>query len=333
MALISVIVPVYNIEKDYLGRCINSILDQTFTDFELILSDDGSTDGSGMVCDDYAARDPRVKVIHKPNGGSSSARNAAIKIAAGEYFAFIDSDDFVEPDFLETLAGPILRAKASGTVAPKIVQTGRDEVDAEGNRLPDICTPPEKEIFEDSTSFFKSLIMHVGDCSFCTKLTHRSLFEREGFPEGKLNEDFHLLIHMLMECDGVVNLPGYKYHVFYRLGSNTRKKEKNNFSRVYQDCIDNADEVEVIVRDKFPELVPVALRFGVFQRLEYMLHIPIVYMKKDYPGYPECVSYLRKHWAKAMGNSYLTRKNKIYMTLFAVAPKTVRKIHAKIKHL
>ena len=114
---VSVIVPIYNIE-DCLDKCITSILNQTYTNFELILSDDGSTDGSGAIADKYAAADARVKVIHKPNGGSSSARNAAIKIAGGEYYSFIDSDDYVEPDFLEKLMEPVERAKGFGSVVP-----------------------------------------------------------------------------------------------------------------------------------------------------------------------------------------------------------------------
>lgn len=329
---VSVIVPIYNIE-DCLDKCITSILNQTYTNFELILSDDGSTDGSGAIADKYAAADARVKVIHKANGGSSSARNAAIKIAGGEYYSFVDSDDYVEPDFLEKLMEPVERAKGFGSVVPAIVQIGRNEIDVEGNVMPDICTPPATETFIDSREFFKSLIMHVGDCSFCTKVTAARLFEGRGFPEGKLNEDFHLLIQMLKDCDGVVSLPGYKYHVFYREGSNSRKKDKNDFSRVFQDCVDNADLVESIVAADMPELKPVALRFALFQRLEYLLHIPIALMRKDYAGYPECVAYVRKHFGAMLGNEYLTFKNKIYLTLFAVAPKGVRKLHAWIKHI
>lgn len=329
---ITVIVPVYNIEE-YIERCVRSILNQTYDNFELLLVDDGSKDRSGEIIDEIAKTDSRIKVFHKENGGSSSARNLAIENASGEYFSFIDSDDYIEPDFLECLVAPVNRAKEAGENIPKIVQIGRNEIDEAGNIQPDICTPPDKEEFISSEQFFKDLIMHIGDCSFCTKITHRDLFKERAFPVGKLNEDFHLLIYMLNECSGVVNLPGYKYHVFYRIGSNTRKKEKNNFSRVFQDCIDNADEVELIVKDKSEELREIALRFAIFQRIEYMLHIPIAFMNKEYKGYPECVSYLKKHIFKGLKNRYLTRKNKIYLVIFATVPRLARKIHAKIKHL
>lgn len=102
MPKVSVIVPVYNTEK-YLPRCINSILDQTFTDFELILVDDGSTDNSGKICDEYSKKDSRIVVIHKENGGASSARNTGIDIAKGEWISFVDSDDWVNVEYLNGL--------------------------------------------------------------------------------------------------------------------------------------------------------------------------------------------------------------------------------------
>ena len=102
MPLISVIVPIYNAEK-FLHYCIDSILNQTVIDFELILVDDGSTDNSGKICDEYSEKDNRIWVIHKPNGGVSSARNAGIEAAKGEYICFVDSDDFLESSYLEEL--------------------------------------------------------------------------------------------------------------------------------------------------------------------------------------------------------------------------------------
>lgn len=99
---ISVIVPIYNVEK-YLNRCVDSVLGQTFSDLEVLLVDDGSPDGCGAVCDEYAAKDARVRVIHKPNGGLSSARNAGLEVAAGRWIAFADSDDWLDSDMLEIL--------------------------------------------------------------------------------------------------------------------------------------------------------------------------------------------------------------------------------------
>lgn len=105
---ISVIVPIYNVEP-YLCRCVDSILNQTFRDIEVLLVDDGSPDGCGAICDEYAARDARVRVIHKKNGGLSSARNAGIDEAAGEWLAFVDSDDWMDLDMLEILHTAAIR--------------------------------------------------------------------------------------------------------------------------------------------------------------------------------------------------------------------------------
>ncbi|HAQ0795523.1 TPA: glycosyltransferase, partial [Enterococcus faecium] len=97
MCRISIIVPVYNVEK-YLKKCVDSILGQTFTDFELLLIDDGSTDNSGSICDELAKTDNRIKVIHKENGGLSDARNIGIEVAKGDFIGFIDSDDYIDED-------------------------------------------------------------------------------------------------------------------------------------------------------------------------------------------------------------------------------------------
>lgn len=110
-SLVSVIVPVYKVE-DYLERCVNSIRSQTYRNLEIILVDDGSPDNCGRICDFYAKADSRVKVIHKPNGGLSDARNAGIECATGEYIAFIDSDDWIDEDMIELLYKMIIKHNA-----------------------------------------------------------------------------------------------------------------------------------------------------------------------------------------------------------------------------
>lgn len=322
--LLSIIVPVYNI-LEYLPRCVHSITAQTYTNLEILLVDDGSTDGTGELCDSLAKEDERIRVLHKENGGSSSARNLAIAQAKGEYFGFVDSDDYLSPDMYERLYRGICEYQM------KIAQIGRDEIDEQGNRLPNICEPPKEAVAIGSEDFLRELLMHRGDCSFCTKLIHRDLFQNQGFPVGKLNEDFYLLIHMLAEVEGLVSLPGQTYHVFYRIGSNSRKADKENFSRVFADCVDNADVADGIVKKDYPQLRKVALRFGVFQRLEYLLHIPISQMNGRNTQYRAIVKWLRRNWLKGMTNPYLTLKNKCYHTLFAAAPKQIRVVHRRLR--
>ena len=323
--LVSVIVPVYNI-LDCLERCVDSLLAQTYKKMEILLVDDGSTDGTGTLCDQLAEKDSRIRVFHKENGGSSSARNLGILQARGGYLGFVDSDDYVEPDMYERLL-EVLR-QHQGLMA----QVGRNEIDAQGNRLPDICVPPPKLESVSAENFLRELLLHRGDCSFCTKLIHRSLFFPEDasprlFPEGMLNEDFYLMIQMLSDSPQIWSLPGYCYHVFYRIGSNTRKQTKEEFSPVFVDIVNNADMVyDKVVRD-FPQLESEAIRFNLYQRLDYLLHIPISRMTGENRMYRQVVAYLRAHRRDICRNPWLTRKNRVYLMLFATAPRTVRRIH------
>lgn len=323
--LISIIVPVYNIEE-YLPRCVKTLRDQTYPHIEILLVDDGSTDGTGALCDRLAEEDPRVRVFHKENGGSSSARNLGIAEAKGEYLGFVDSDDYVEPDMYEKLYAAIEQYSVS------VAQTGRDEISPDGSRLPDICVPPEESECVEAKDFLKELLMHRGDCSFCTKLVKRNVLEDRKFPEGALNEDFYLLVQLLGErIKSIVSLPERGYHVFYRVGSNSRKADRENFSRVFADIVENADMVSGLVEEKYPDLKDVAFRFGIFQRIDYMLHIPISRMNGDNTFYREVVRYLRKNWWRSMRNPILTGKNKIYHTLFAIAPRGIRVLHRRFR--
>ena len=124
--MISIIIPVYNSDK-YLKRCINSILKQTFIDLEIILVDDGSTDNSLKICEAYQKQDDRIRVIHKENGGSTSARKAGVQIARGEYIAFVDSDDWIEEIFFERLYDEA-KIHKTDIVASGCVKIGRAHV-------------------------------------------------------------------------------------------------------------------------------------------------------------------------------------------------------------
>lgn len=317
---ISIIVPVYNI-IELLPRCVASISAQTYPNLEILLVDDGSTDGSGALCDELAAKDGRIRVFHKENGGSSSARNLGIANAKGQYLGFVDSDDYIEPDMYERLMEIILEKGI------KVAQIGRDEIAESGERLPDICVPPKEIVSYEPEEFLMELLLHKGDSSYCTKLVAKELFVEEQFPEGVLNEDFYLLVKMLPQMGCIYSLPGYGYHVYYRMGSNTRKTGPEAFSRAFSDGVDNADMALEVVREKYPALEKIAVRFGLFQRLDYLLHIPISRMRRDNLQYRKCVSFIRTHLGTVFTSKHLTKKNKIYLILFAVAPKGIRKVH------
>ncbi|MCQ2081164.1 MAG: glycosyltransferase [Lachnospiraceae bacterium] len=318
--VLSVIVPVYN-AMDCLEKCINSIRRQTMTNLEIIIVDDGSTDNTGALCEKLAMMDKRIRVFHKENGGSSSARNVGIDNAVGEYLGFVDADDYIEPLMYERLLSAAMQTNLL------MIQTSRDEINEDGTRREDVCTPPEKSEIFDTLIIMRELLLHRGDCSFCTRLTHKSLFENLRFPEGELNEDFYLLVQMLPKIKKVAVLPYQDYHVFYRMQSNSRTKDENYFPRVFSDIVVNADRVSAIVEKSYPVLVDEAFRFGMFQRLDYMLHIPIIMMNSHNKFYKEVKKYLRKNKYKALNNRFLTKKNKQYIFILGTAPKLARKIH------
>ncbi len=322
--LISVIVPIYNI-KEYLPRCVASIQAQTYRNLEIILVDDGSTDGTGELVEELAKGDERIVALHQANGGSSAARNYGIRKSSGAYLSFIDSDDYVEPQMIEHLYAAIQ------TYGVPIAQVGRDEIAADGTKLPNICEPPGEATVIDAETFMRELLLHKGDCSFCTKLTARELLVKEPFPEGKLNEDFHVLIKLLPKIKGIASLPMQEYHVYYKENSNTRKADKNTFSRVYGDNVDNAELVTEIVKEHFPQLEKTAMRFGLYQRLDYLLHIPITQMNRENEQYQKIIRDLQNHRKDIREADDLSAKEKLYLTLFSFAPKKIRQVHALLK--
>lgn len=297
---------------------------------EIIIVDDGSTDSTGAVADVLAAENENVTVIHQVNGGLSRARNAGIRAAHGEYIGFVDSDDYIAPTMYEEL----VRAIERGSVM--MAQTGRDEIAEDGTRLPDVVAVPDKAKLAGNEAFLRQLLLHRGDSSFCTKLTKRSLFRQTGyFPDGVLNEDFHLLVKMMRKVDRIALVPYRRYHVYYRQGSLTRKrkKDKNRFPQTFTDGVKNADLAVRIVRRDFPRLTTEAERFAIYQRLEYLLHIPVGLMTPDNAFYNEVVRYIREHLTEGLRNPYLAARDKRNLALLAPNPKAVRSAHAKVKGL
>ena len=219
--MISVIVPVYNVEA-YLRRCLDSILNQTCRDFELLLVDDGSTDCSGRICEEYAQKDGRIEVFHKANGGISSARNLGLNNATGDYISFIDSDDWVEPDFLEVLLRLLLANNADISQCFYIKETSkiRDE------NLPVIRTD-SSEIFEGRETLHNLFDKRM---SFRTvlawnKLYKRRLFESLRFPEGIIFEDEAFTHEVLYQSDKLVVNDSTLYHYTWRADSLSNSKQ------------------------------------------------------------------------------------------------------------
>lgn len=210
--LISVIIPVYKVE-DYLSRCVDSVLAQTYTNLEIFLVDDGSPDNCGKICDEYAARDQRIKVIHKKNGGLSDARNAALDLCSGEYISFIDSDDYVSEDFIESLYHAI---KSHHT---RLAICGIMKFDEFGNITADY-SPSKRE----SVATGLEMVETVWRPAAWNKMYHKSLFEDVRYPFGKLYEDLYVYHDFLVKIDRVSFTGKNSYFYFNRKNSIMNKK-------------------------------------------------------------------------------------------------------------
>ena len=205
MPVISVIVPVYNVEK-YLHRCVDSVLVQTFTDFELILVDDGSPDNCCKICDEYAEKDHRIQVIHKENGGLSDARNAGIDWAFAnsdsEWITFIDSDDWIHPRYLEALYDAVKKTGCEISICAYEETTG-DNPQVDESQL-------EAEIVNTEDFFCEH---NVNAVIACAKLYKKELFREIRYPVGKLHEDEFTTYKLLFQYENCafVNQPLYFY--------------------------------------------------------------------------------------------------------------------------
>ena len=225
---ISVIVPVYNTEK-YLRKCVDSILAQTFTDFELLLIDDGSTDNSGKICDEYALKDNRVKVIHKENGGVSRARNLGIDNAQGEYLSFIDSDDYIRPDMYAELVA----------VADKYnVDLAVSDIELNGRILTN-KTPAERKLekqeIHDTVLPYFTQSNNTGAGAYTTMLIKRSVLIENTvrfYEDFAFQEDLMFVINVYANISSMYYLPKtfYEYTTHSTgLYASYRKKDGENF--------------------------------------------------------------------------------------------------------
>lgn len=203
--LISVIIPVYNMEK-YLCQCVDSVLKQTYTNLEIILIDDGSTDASGRICDQYAEKDGRVVVIHKKNGGISSVRNAGLNRAEGDYICFVDSDDYITENLCETVVKVLQKERVD------IVEFGITLTDEDGKSIGSIENKQGR--FADRTEILTLLIKGHLQNYLWNKIFARSLFDGVEFPLGYTWEDLGTTYKLLQKADGLCSIPEKMY--FYR---------------------------------------------------------------------------------------------------------------------
>lgn len=239
--LITIIVPIYNAET-YMQRCVDSILDQTYKNLEIILVDDGSLDNSALICDEYVKQDNRVKVIHKKNGGAADARNSALDIAYGDYIGFVDSDDWIEPDMFEVLIEDAVANNADISCCGyyKVYNNGSKDNNIRG--FSDYRVFKGKEIFKEFFLFTNFPVWN--------KIYKSHIFADIRFPVGKIYEDTRIMYKVLDAADVATWNPLSKYYYFQRDDSVMHAYKFENAI----DEVSVLEELRIAVLSKFPEL-------------------------------------------------------------------------------
>ncbi|WP_434350577.1 glycosyltransferase family 2 protein [Streptococcus sp. KHUD_014] len=295
---ISVIVPVYNVEA-YLERCVESILKQTYSNLEILLVNDGSTDKSGELCDQLALRDQRIRVIHKENGGLSDARNRGIDEASSGLIGFIDSDDYIDEDMYETLYRQLRESNAD------LSMCGHYDV---------FHQIPEKQVSEIKTWNLSSeeaikMVMEakVLSVTAVNKLYKKELFNHLKFEVGKIAEDAFIMIRLLDQCQKVVATNEKKYYYVHRENSITTQKFSLKFLNVIEAYEQNAN----IIREHYPAIADVAtmrLNWAYFYVLDRLL---IDSDFKDKQLEDKLIYYLKQNRVNILRDARFTNARKI----------------------
>lgn len=307
---ISVIVPIYNVEK-YLDKCINSIVLQTYKNIEILLIDDGSTDKSFYICEKWKKKDYRINVIHKSNGGLSDARNYGLNIASGEYVCFIDSDDYIEKDYIEKLYKILIKNKV------RVSQCGINYINEKDKKLKQIGYKTNivlngREIIKDSCNkhFIENEVVW-------NRLYDIKIFENLRFPKGKVHEDEYITYKILYNEDKIAITAECLYN--YRqsnnsiMRSNYSIKKFMDFSEAYKEKIiyfkerGDIEVYDMVIRSYLSNLsnIFIKIKKNIPNSRKYLAEI-----KKEY----------RHYFKYAINSKNISLKNKIKVSIFYCSP-------------
>ncbi len=240
--LISVIVPIYNVEP-YLDACVSSIAEQSYTNLEIILVDDGSPDRCPEMCDRWAEKDPRVRVIHKSNGGLSDARNCGMQQASGDYFSFVDGDDTIAPDFILSLYDALIASGSQIAMCAIRICSNGEEIISE--------TALVKKAYCSAEECLSALIRDEIRQIVCNKLYDRTLLEGLFFPVGKRHEDEFWSFRVFGRCDRAVKTDYAGYNYWKRSGSIMDEP----FSLTRLDQLEAKCQRQEYLAEHFPSLI------------------------------------------------------------------------------
>lgn len=312
--LVSVIVPIYKVEE-YLEKCVNSIRNQTLRELEIILVDDGSPDRCGRICDEFAEKDERIVVIHKENGGLSDARNEGIKAATADLVAFIDSDDYIDPDMMEFLFRNLQKEGADLSVCGLYHHFG-DTLQISQDTLDGLYVADTKEAIR--------LELTEVPVTAVNKIYKKALFQQVCFPKGKLYEDAHTMIPLILQSKKVVYDLQPKYHYVHREDSITTKVYRTQVMSLVEANRNNMH----LVCNAFPELKKEAeFRYfwSYFWVLEYMLRSPSL-SEKAVNEKKQIYRQLKRNAYKILTNPHFTKTRRISALLLLINSKLYEKM-------
>lgn len=269
-SLVTVIIPVYNVE-DYLKNCIESALSQTYKNLEVFLIDDGSTDNCPKICDEFASKDSRVIAIHKKNEGQGVARNVALDKCKGKYIAFVDSDDLIKPNMIESMVGAIERNNSDIALCGIAVNNGIKLHD-EPVFLNEVCWNTEQLMKE----YVTSPNVHTGPCN---KVYKKVLFDNIRFPKFKANEDAYIMHSILGRCKKAVHIGECMYIQNVRPNST----EQSPFSEKKLALLDCAQSMIDYYKSNFPNLY----KFVAYKKINDSAVLMSSIIESDYKKYKD----------------------------------------------
>ena len=252
--LISIVIPVYKVEK-YLEKCVESVINQTYKNLEILLVNDGSPDNCPKICDEYAQKDNRIKVIHKENGGLSDARNAGIDVATGKYITFIDSDDYISNDYVEYMYNLAQKHNAQIATCEFEIVYLEDELKNDSEYIEDI------EVLTPRDFFYNMLFAKRSDVTACAKLYEIELFKEIRYPKGVVYEDTATTYKLIEKCNKIAT--GNKKCYFYFTRPNSISKI-SGFNSNELDYIKNTNEMLDYLKNKYPDLEQAIDRFDLY---------------------------------------------------------------------
>ena len=309
--LISVIVPAYGVEE-YIGKCLESIIKQTYRDIEIIVVDDGSKDKSGQIAEEYAKKDSRIVVLHKDNGGLSDARNYGIKRATGKYITCIDSDDYVDDDYIEYMYDIIKKYDTKISFCQHRVVFPSKKVEERGH-LGD-------EVLSTEKCIERILYDDILNTSAWAKLYVSSLFDIVEYPKGMLYEDIGTTYKLLMQCDKI----GIGYESKYNYVLRKTSIVYGVFNPKKLDLLTMTDIMGKDVESKYPNLEKAVLRRRVYARfstLNQMLYID---------GYDDdkknIIDFITENRLNVLKNRKAPKRDKIAIMLLGISFKLYRAV-------